>query len=75
MGGLKIQVIYYSRSGNIRRIAQALAEALRCDLEEITEPKSRSGLLGYMRSAMEALLKQPAAIDIGRMKGGMGKRA
>lgn len=58
----KILVVFYSRSGNTRRIAQALAETLRSDLEEITEPKSRTGFLGYMRSAMEALQKRPAAI-------------
>jgi len=39
-----------------------LAEALPCDLEEITEPKSRTGFIGYMRSAMEALQKRPAVI-------------
>jgi len=58
----KILVVFYSRSGMTRRIAQALAGALHADLEEITEPRSRSGLLGYLRSATEARRMCPATI-------------
>ncbi len=54
MSAAKILVVYYSRTGTTRRIAQALAAALHCDIEEITESKSRKGLFGYLRSAMEA---------------------
>jgi flavodoxin len=62
MDGSKLLVVFYSRSGMTRTIAQALADELRCDLEEITELKSRAGVFGYMRSLMEALLKRPAII-------------
>jgi flavodoxin len=62
MGAAKILVVFYSRSGMTRRIAQALAAALHGDLEEITEPKSRSGFLGYLRSATEARRMRPATI-------------
>jgi flavodoxin len=37
MGAPKLLVVFYSRSGTTRRIAKALSEALKCDLEEITE--------------------------------------
>jgi flavodoxin len=63
MGGSKILIVFYSRSGTTLKIAQELARTLRCDLEEITEAKSRIGFFGYMRSATEALLKRPAAIS------------
>lgn len=63
MGGSKILIVFYSRSGTTRKIAQELAKTLRCDLEEIIEPKSRIGFFGYMRSLREALLKRPAAIS------------
>ena len=55
-------VVYYSRSGTTRKMAQALAKSLRSDLEEITEAKSRSGFLGYMRSAIEAVRQRPSGI-------------
>jgi flavodoxin len=34
MDGSKLLVVFYSRSGMTRTIAQALADELRCDLEE-----------------------------------------
>jgi flavodoxin len=42
----RILVVYYSRSGTTRKIAEALSEALACDLEEIVEDKSRAGSFG-----------------------------
>jgi len=62
MGASKILVVFYSRSGTTRRIAEALSEALQCDLEEITEPKHRTGFLGYIRSFLEARRKRPSTI-------------
>lgn len=62
MSASKILVVFYSRSGTTRRIAKALSEALKCDLEEITEPEPRTGLLGYIRSLLEATGKRPSTI-------------
>ncbi len=62
MGASKILVVFYSRSGTTRSIAKALSEALKCDLEEITEPEPRTGLLGYIRSLLEATGKRPSTI-------------
>ena len=62
MDATKILVVFYSRSGTTRRIAQALSKTLKCDLEEITEPKPRTGFLGYIRSLLEASQKRPSTI-------------
>ena len=62
MSASRILVVFYSRSGTTRRIAEALAEALKCDLEEITEPNPRTGFLGYIRSLLEARRKRPSII-------------
>jgi len=43
----------------MRKIAEALSEALTCDLEEIIEDTSRSGFFGYMRSLVEARQSAP----------------
>jgi len=62
MSASRTLVVFYSRSGTTRRIAEALAEALKCDLEEITEPNPRTGFLGYIRSLLEARRKRPSII-------------
>lgn len=64
MAGLsKILVIYYFRSGTTRKLAQAISGELHCDLEQITEPRSRTGPLGYTRSIIQARQKRPADIQ------------
>jgi flavodoxin len=50
-----ILVVCFSRSGYTRRIAEQIATATGADCEEIRERSSRNGLLGYWRSAREAL--------------------
>ncbi len=55
-------VVFYSRSGTTRRIAQALSEALKCDFEEIKESGSRTGVIGYIRSLLEARWQRASAI-------------
>lgn len=62
MSTSKTLVVFYSQSGTTRRIAEALSRALKCDLEEITEPKQRTGFLGYIRSLLEARRGRPAII-------------
>jgi flavodoxin len=62
MSASRTLVVFYSRSGTTRRIAQALSETLECDLEEITESRPRTGFLGYIRSLLEARRKLPSVI-------------
>lgn len=49
-------VVYYSRTGHTRAVAEALAAALTADLEELRNPTDREGVFGYLRSGTEALL-------------------
>lgn len=53
----RILVVYYSRTGTTHRVAQALAESLGADLDEIQEHSSRIGVGGYARSMLEAITK------------------
>jgi flavodoxin len=64
MADSRILIVYYSRSGTTRKVAESLAAALKCDSEEIVEAKSRSGILGYLRSVIEARRRSPAAIAL-----------
>jgi flavodoxin len=57
----KFLVVCCSRTGRTEAVARQLATSLRADLEIITESQRRDGLVGYLRSALEALLGiQPA---------------
>ncbi len=50
----RILVVYYSRSGHTKQLAEQLARALSADLEAIADPTDRSGVRGYLRSGFEA---------------------
>ena len=56
-------VVVYSRTGYTRTVAQAIAEELGCDLEEIRDTKDRDGVTGYFGSGKDALLKKEAEIE------------
>lgn len=56
----RILVVYYSRSGTTRAVAEALSAALQCDSEEIIETKHRRGIVGYVRSLIEARRQRPS---------------
>ena len=49
-----VLVIYFSRSGATKNAALQLARELGADTEEITEDRSRAGILGWIRSGYEA---------------------
>jgi flavodoxin len=51
----KTLVVYHSRSGHTRRVAQTLARRLHADLDEIKLAESRAGPIGYVRCALEAI--------------------
>lgn len=59
---MRALVVFYSRTGNTRKAAEAIAEELGCDREEIIDTRNRSGVLGYVRAGMDAARKTPAAI-------------
>jgi flavodoxin len=59
----KILIVYASRTGYTRGIAQALAKRLNADLEEIVSVQPREGPVGYAQSALEALLTLAPAIQ------------
>jgi multimeric flavodoxin WrbA len=59
-------VVYYSRTGHTRIVAEALRSALGADVEEIHDPVERGGVLGYLRCGAEALLGASSQIDLPR---------
>jgi len=48
-------IVFHSRSGNTRRVAQALAKRLHADLDEIRIVQPLPGALGYLMCAIESM--------------------
>lgn len=63
MTGNRLLVVLYSRTGTTKRVAEAIAVKLDCDVEEIVDTKNRCGLLGFVRSGIDATLKRLTVIE------------
>lgn len=59
----KALVVYYSRSGFTRQVAEAIARLCVCDIDEICDATGRVGVFGFLRSCYEALTRHRAAIE------------
>jgi len=59
---MKALVVCYSRTGNTRKLAEAVAAALGAELEAITEPAGRAGFWGYLAAGRDAILKRSTPI-------------
>ena len=59
---MKALVVFYSRTGNTRKVAGSIASELKCDIEEIIDTKNRSGIFGYMLAGMDSSLKKSSTI-------------
>jgi flavodoxin len=51
---LKSLVVYYSRTGNARFVAETIAAEIGADVEEVIDMKKRSGVLGYLSGGKDA---------------------
>ena len=55
---MKALVVFYSRTGATKQVAEALAESLNCDSEELIDTKKRSGPLGFLSAGKDAKAKK-----------------
>jgi flavodoxin len=55
-------IVYYSRTGLTRHVAEQLAPMLDADVEEIREAKDRSGPLGWISAGKDATLRHQAEL-------------
>ncbi len=60
---MKILVVYFSRTGTTKEIAEKISELIKCDIEEIHDNINRQGAKGYIFSGKEAMLKETPAIE------------
>lgn len=59
---MKTLVVYYSRTGTTRALAQALAEALDADIDEVVL-RNRRGPLGFLRALIDNLTHAEPAVS------------
>lgn len=63
---MKTLVVYYSRTGVTRKVAEELAQELEADLEEIVDEKNRSGALRFVVACKDAIRQKAAPIEASR---------
>ena len=51
---MKSLVVYYTRTGNARFVAETIAAEIGADVEEIMDMKKRSGVMGYLSGGSDA---------------------
>lgn len=59
---MKVLVVYYSRSGHTKNVAQEIARRAGADLEAIREKRGRRGLWGYLVSTWQSLWREAPPI-------------
>lgn len=60
---MKTLVVYYSRTGNTKIIAETIAKDLAADLEEITEIQPKTGIIGWLVAGKDATLQKSTPIN------------
>jgi len=56
-------VVYYSRSGNTKKVAVALSRILGSDIEEVIDTTDRSGIVGWLNAGRDGFLKKLTKIN------------
>jgi flavodoxin len=59
---MKSLVIYYTRTGKTKFVAETVAAELGADIEEIVDLKKREGKLGWIASGRDAMQKKQTEI-------------
>ena len=57
---MRALVVFYSRTGHTKRIAEKISKTLNADTEELYDTKGRKGIIGWIVSGMDARLKRKA---------------
>lgn len=61
---MKALIVYYSRTGTTKRIANALGGVINsCDIEELVCPDMKTGLLGYLKAGHQTFKKFKPEIE------------
>ena len=66
-------IAYYSKSGNVKKMAEDLSKEREADLYEIKDLVKRNGIIGFIKSGYQSRLKKctpigPVGIDLTQYK-------
>ena len=61
---MKTLVIYFSRTGNTKFVAEKIAEHLGAEICEVVDKKSRKGKFGFIKSGYESIRKKLTEIEV-----------
>lgn len=56
-------VVYYSKTGNTKKVGDIIASILKADTEQLIDKKKRTGFLGYVLGGRDGLLKKGTEIE------------
>jgi len=56
-------IVYYSKTGNVRLLAQTAAQLLDADVEELIDKSKWTGVDGFVRRAHRAMVKGDTALN------------
>ena len=55
---MKTLVVYYSRTGTTRKVAEEIAKLLKADIDEVVDLKNREGPINYVIAGKDASMKK-----------------
>jgi flavodoxin len=59
-------VVYYSKTGNTKYVAEKIAEHLNAELSEIIDKKNRQGKLNFVKSGYESIREKLTEIEVSK---------
>ena len=62
MKAQRILVVYYSRTGMTRLLSNMLADELDCTVEELSDMRPRTGLLGFVTRGIDGALSRHTSL-------------
>lgn len=60
---MRTLVIYYSRTGNTKFVADEIAQNLQAEIKELIDKKNRSGIWGYIWAGRDSIMKSKTEIE------------
>lgn len=54
---MNVLIVYYSRTGTTRKIAEQLKTSLNGDIDEIKDVQSRAGIIGWLKAGRDSISK------------------
>lgn len=63
---MNYKVVYFTRTGNSKRIAEKIAEKLACEIIEITDNKNWKGIIGFIRGGYYSSTNKSVTIQFSK---------